>query len=394
MNASSPPPDAPAPVPASGSANLEIREATKRFGHVVALADGHLDLAEGEVHALIGSNGCGKSTLCKDIAGSVRPDSGTVTIGGEPVHFTDPQDAEAAGIGIFYQELSLIPQRTVAQNLSLGREPRRFGCLVDRRAERRRAADLIALFGAVAGATLTPDALVARNVRRVHEGFRGMRDAARSVIGRHVRDSTLGMARWAERGPELEDESDLDDYMHEVAGRVGWLLTELFALDLPEVDRRKEEMMRLGREFGLALQTVNVIRGLHEDWERGWIYIPRSFLPHPDFTPEELFHGRERRVEVELSILRHLVEKADRHLAAARRYIAGISRGRHGIRLFCLLPLLFAVRTLAVSRDNPAVFERETKMTRSEVERIVRHARLFGFSNRWVAWYCGRLERV
>jgi len=159
--------------------------------------------------------------------------------------------------------------------------------------------------------------------------------------------------------------------LHEVAGRVGWLLTELFALDLPEVDRRKEEMMRLGREFGLALQTVNVIRGLHEDWERGWIYIPRSFLPHPDFTPEELFHGRERRVEVELSILRHLVEKADRHLAAARRYIAGISRGRHGIRLFCLLPLLFAVRTLAVSRDNPAVFERETKMTRSEVERII-----------------------
>ena len=74
-----------------------------------------------------------------------------------------------------------------------------------------------------------------------------------------MRDSTLGMARWIRRGPDLADEEDLDDYMHEVAGRVGLLITELFALDIEQVSRRRVEMLTLGREFGLALQTVNVI---------------------------------------------------------------------------------------------------------------------------------------
>jgi len=150
----------PSPRPAGG-ASLQVREATKRFGHVVALSRGDLPLANGEVHALVGSNGCGKSTLCKIIAGSVRPDSGTITLDGETVHFASPHDAEAAGVGIFYQELSLIPQRTVAQNLSLGREPRRGGFLVDRKAERQRAEALLALFEGVGGAGLTPHALVA-----------------------------------------------------------------------------------------------------------------------------------------------------------------------------------------------------------------------------------------
>ncbi|MEQ9814605.1 MAG: ATP-binding cassette domain-containing protein, partial [Azospirillaceae bacterium] len=144
-----------------GGASLQVREATKRFGHVVALSRGDLPLANGEVHALVGSNGCGKSTLCKIIAGSVRPDSGTITLDGETVHFASPHDAEAAGVGIFYQELSLIPQRTVAQNLSLGREPRRGGVLVDRKAERKRGEDLLALFGEVSGAGLTPETPVA-----------------------------------------------------------------------------------------------------------------------------------------------------------------------------------------------------------------------------------------
>lgn len=244
----------------------------------------------------------------------------------------------------------------------------------------------------------TPDALVARNATRVYEGFLALRPDARDVVGRHVRDSTRGMARWALRGPDIADESELDDYMHEVAGRVGWLLTELFALDIPEVARERDAMMRLGREFGLALQTVNVVRGLHSDWERGWIYIPRSFLPGDASTPTELFEARDdegrRRREVEVAVLNRLVEKSDRHLAAARSYIARIPRRHHGIRQFCLLPLLFAVRTLALSRDNPRVFDEEVKMGRDEVRGIVRAARIMGFSNRWVGWYCRRLEKV
>jgi farnesyl-diphosphate farnesyltransferase len=238
----------------------------------------------------------------------------------------------------------------------------------------------------------TPDALVARNVRIVHGGFLEMRDVARDIVGRHVVDSTEGMARWALRGPDIPDEAALDDYMHEVAGRVGWLLTELFADRIPEVAARSDELMTLGREFGLALQTVNVIRGLHSDWERGWVFVPDEYVPGR-MLPGELFEEGRRTRETEIEILDRLVPKAEAHLDAARRYISVIPGRERGIRLFCLLPYLFAVRTLAISRKNPRVFEEETKITRRDVKSIYFWSRLFGRSNRWVGWYARRLAR-
>lgn len=240
----------------------------------------------------------------------------------------------------------------------------------------------------------TPDALVARNVTRVHEALAAMRPSARGVIIRHTADSTDGMARWTRRGPDIPDEAALDDYMHEVAGRVGWLLTDLFALDIPAVARQHERMMVLGREFGLALQTVNVIRGLHGDWERGWVFLPRSYLPAEGPEPVALLDGSIERPDVERAVLDRLVDKAERHLEAARGYLAVLPRRRHGIRLFCLLPYLFAVRTLAISRANPRVFREETKIGRADVTRIVRDARLFGWSNEWIRWYGRRLRET
>jgi farnesyl-diphosphate farnesyltransferase len=237
----------------------------------------------------------------------------------------------------------------------------------------------------------TPDALVARNVTQVHAALSALgRPEARRILQHHVRDSTLGMARWAERGPAIADEADLDDYMHEVAGRVGWLLTELFAIDVPALATRKDEMMRLGREFGLALQTVNVIRGLHADWERGWVYVPASFLGGRDVTAETLCSGLESP-ELEASVLECLVGKADRHLGAARRYILQIPMRRHGIRLFCLLPYFFAVRTLALSRGNRTVFRGEVKIARPEVRKIAKATRALGWSNPWIRWYGEKL---
>ena len=227
----------------------------------------------------------------------------------------------------------------------------------------------------------TPDALVARHVVQVTAALEGFRPAALAVVVRHVRDSTLGMARWIRRGPDLADEEDLDDYMHEVAGRVGLLLTELFALDIEQVSRRRAEMLTLGREFGLALQTVNVIRGLHSDWRRGWVYVPRSF------------GGDERGIDPnrEDRALAQLVLKSERHLDSARRYVLALPRRHHSVRVFCVLPYLFAVRTLAVSKGNRAVFREEVKIDRSEVLSIVRHARLFGWSNRWIEQYSAKL---
>jgi len=235
----------------------------------------------------------------------------------------------------------------------------------------------------------TPDALVARHSASVLAGLDGLAAPAKEILIRRVGESSAGMARWTERGSRFETEADLDDYMHEVAGRVGHLLTELFTLRLPGTRNARKRMMPLGREFGLALQTVNVIRGLHEDRDRGWVYVPAAFVADPRIHPSQLFDPAN--LDAAMAVLARLVTKADGHLAAALTYIRLIPRRYHRVRLFCLLPLLFAVRTLAISRANPDVLKRETKMTRREVKAITRRAMVLGFSNGWIERYCTQL---
>ena len=116
---------------------LEVRNITKRFPGVVALDDVSLKFMPGEVHAVVGENGAGKSTLMKIIAGAYIPDSGTIYLGGEQVSFSHPQEAQLQGISIIYQEFNLLPERTVAHNIFLGREPSKFGSLDIRQINRQ-----------------------------------------------------------------------------------------------------------------------------------------------------------------------------------------------------------------------------------------------------------------
>ncbi|WP_327003733.1 sugar ABC transporter ATP-binding protein [Dactylosporangium sp. NBC_01737] len=129
------------------STTLEVREVRKHFAGVQALDKVSLTLRPGEVHALVGENGAGKSTLIKLITGVHRPDGGAVHYRGAPVTFAGPREAQAAGISTIYQEVNLVPQRSVAGNLFLGREPvNRFG-LIDRRRMHREARDILARYG-------------------------------------------------------------------------------------------------------------------------------------------------------------------------------------------------------------------------------------------------------
>jgi ABC-type sugar transport system ATPase subunit len=119
------------------SAFLELRNVSKRFGGVMALDNISLQIASGGVHGLVGENGAGKSTLGKIIAGEYKPDAGAVVLEGAPVHYSRPREALQQGITYVAQELSLVPARSVFENVLLGSERTRFGFLRDGLARER-----------------------------------------------------------------------------------------------------------------------------------------------------------------------------------------------------------------------------------------------------------------
>lgn len=105
---------------------LELRGLRKSYGPVQALGGVDFDVVEGEVHALIGENGAGKSTVVKILAGLTQPDEGDILVAGQPVTFADRQDSAAAGVGVVHQHFSLVDTLTVAENLQLGRPGARW----------------------------------------------------------------------------------------------------------------------------------------------------------------------------------------------------------------------------------------------------------------------------
>ncbi|GAA3213935.1 sugar ABC transporter ATP-binding protein [Oerskovia jenensis] len=115
---------------------LRLRGIGKVFFGNSVLRGIDLDVRPGEVHALVGENGAGKSTLMKIIAGVHQPDAGTMELDGAPATFASPLAAQAAGVSTVFQEFNLLPERTVAENVYLGREPRRFGIVDARRMAR------------------------------------------------------------------------------------------------------------------------------------------------------------------------------------------------------------------------------------------------------------------
>ena len=155
-----------APVPAiqkGGHKLLELVEISKRFPGVRALDGIDFDLAHGEIHVLFGENGAGKSTLINVIAGTYPPDEGKVIFEGQELRHLSPHHARLIGISPVFQEFSLVPDLTVAQNLSLGREISRFGFL--RVAQmRRRAENLLAELGF----DLDPRKII-RDLSRAHQ---------------------------------------------------------------------------------------------------------------------------------------------------------------------------------------------------------------------------------
>ncbi len=164
--------------------SLSAQNVVKRYGGVIALSDGSLDVQSGEVVALIGANGSGKSTLSKIITGVVAPNQGQLLLDGRAVSFSSPQAAKKLGITAVYQELSLIPDMTVAENIWLAHEPRRWG-RVDKRLIQQRTRDLLSLFAGVTSPSLQPDVPVLAlppDERQVVEILKALSQQPRLVI--------------------------------------------------------------------------------------------------------------------------------------------------------------------------------------------------------------------
>jgi ribose transport system ATP-binding protein len=131
--------DAPSPL-------LRVEGVSKHYGGVRALEDVQFACRAGSIHALLGENGAGKSTFIKILSGVVQPDRGRLFLDGKAVSFPTPAAAAQAGISCIFQELSLLPDLSVADNIGIALEPHRLG-LIDRRAQRRQAEDTLARIG-------------------------------------------------------------------------------------------------------------------------------------------------------------------------------------------------------------------------------------------------------
>jgi rhamnose transport system ATP-binding protein len=135
---------------------LEAKSIAKSYAGVRALKNSSFELLEGEVHALIGENGAGKTTLIKVITGAIQPDSGSLTVCGDPVEHNDPSISRSLGIAAIYQQPSLFPHLSVAENIALALEGGKVWRKVNWKARNRRATELMER----AGASIEPERLV------------------------------------------------------------------------------------------------------------------------------------------------------------------------------------------------------------------------------------------
>ncbi len=235
-----------------------------------------------------------------------------------------------------------------------------------------------------------PEAECARQAGAILGLLRRLPAEIQEIIVEEVIASTLGMARWQARGPDIPDEEHLDDYMFEVAGRVGLMLTRIFSWYARPIHAIHEDLMPLAREFGLALQTVNIVRNMREDFDRGWIFAPESFCAKVGLSRKDLFDPEKAGKALE--VVGMLADKANRHSRKGLDYVKLIPKRFRHIRLFCTLPLFFAVRTTAISRGNTEVLEHEAKISREDVGRIIDETSRLIDSNDWLDDFYRKLE--
>ena len=194
----------------------------------------------------------------------------------------------------------------------------------------------------------------------------------REALTRCVEIMCRGMPEFQRRKSlaGLKDTDELADYCYFVAGVVGEMLTELFCIHCPELQPRRDEMMRLALSFGQGLQLTNILKDIWDDRQAETCWLPRSVFRDADFDLEHLEPGQQS--EVFRDGLDQLIGIAHRHLRAALDYTLIIPRRETGIRKFCLWAIGLAVLTLRKLHANPDFSSsRQVKISRRSVRATV-----------------------
>ena len=243
-----------------GKIIFEMRGISKSFGATHALRDVKLPIRSHEVHAIMGENGAGKSTLMKILSGVYTPDSGEILLDGKPVKIANPAAARDLGINLIYQELSVAPHMTVAQNVFMGSEPRgRFGT-VDERAMNRRTAEMLKNLGARFSATTLAKNLSIAEQQQVeigraliHEGRILIMDEPTAALSdRETEQLFRIIEQLRDKGIAILYISHRMAEVHRLATRVTILRDGGYVGELSkeQLEPRRVVQMMVGRELG------------------------------------------------------------------------------------------------------------------------------------------------
>ncbi len=230
-------------------------------------------------------------------------------------------------------------------------------------------------------ATDSDEHVLAAHTHRVFAVLRTLPDPLPAIVTRWVSEMSRGMAIYAHRAPgddgirALLNLRDLERYCYFVAGTVGHLLTELFLAEVPlHEPERVAVLRREAEEFGLGLQLVNILKDVTDDRARDWSFLPRSTFEEQGLSLADALEPANR--ERAWRALRPVFDRAEAALQGAFRYTLALPADAADVRLFCLLPLWMAARTLAVARGDDRVFlpGAPVKISREEVASIVQES--------------------
>ena len=246
---------------------VEVVGATVRFLAETALDDVSFRMFPGEVHSLMGENGAGKSTLIKGMTGALQFDSGTMTIDGSPVHFANPAEAQRAGIRTVYQEIDLLPNLSVAENIMLGREPRRWWG-IDWKAMHREAAAVLAELGLDIdpASSLATHSLAVQQLVAISRAMSGdvrvlvLDEPTSSLDTDEVAELFRIIRALKDRGVAILFISHFLDQVYEVCDRVtvlrnGRLVGEYLTRELLRIDLVQKMLGRSSEELELPQRT-------------------------------------------------------------------------------------------------------------------------------------------